>query len=260
MGYERVCWLDADMVVVRNMDEVFEVGGLDGEGRVFAATHACVCNPKGFGHYPRDWRPGECAFNNRGLMEGLGVPVTGEGGGGDAGGTKLADGGSNGHTSAICHGASLGQLNAGLILLRPSLSLLHSITTFLTQPSLSPTTLPFADQSLLSTLFHNRWTPLPYVYNALKPMREAGVHGGERVGGIWRDGEVKCVHYILTPKPWEMKEGAEMGVTEKWWWRVEGERKRWEEEMGLDEEGGKGASCGMQIGGVVGEGRWFVVG
>jgi hypothetical protein len=36
-GYARVVLLDADMLVRRNMDELFELP-LDGEGRVFAAT------------------------------------------------------------------------------------------------------------------------------------------------------------------------------------------------------------------------------
>ena len=58
--------------------------------------------------------------------------------------------------------------------------------------------LPFAEQSLLSRLFPRRWAPLPYAYNALKTLRWRGVHDG-----LWRDGEVRCVHYILTPKPWE---------------------------------------------------------
>ncbi|KAK3905127.1 nucleotide-diphospho-sugar transferase [Staphylotrichum tortipilum] len=239
-GYERVCLLDADMVVVRNMDELFGVE-LDREGRLLAATHACVCNPRGFGHYPRDWKPAECDVD---------------------GDSSSGRGNTNGAigTTTTYHGHSLGQLNGGLLLLRPSPPLLHSITTFLASPTLSPATLPFADQSLLSTLFHNRWTPLPYIYNALKPMREAGVHGGEMEGGIWRDGGVKCVHYILTPKPWELKGRSEGGVLEGWWWEVEGERRRWEDEMGIGADGEKGGSCSRQMGELVGEGRWSVVG
>jgi alpha-N-acetylglucosamine transferase len=58
--YERVVQLDSDMLVLRNMDELMELE-LDppeegGSGRrVFAASHACVCNPLGKTHYPEDW-------------------------------------------------------------------------------------------------------------------------------------------------------------------------------------------------------------
>ena len=59
--YERVVQLDSDMLVRRNMDELMDVveldaPGLRGEGeRVFAASHACVCNPLHKQHYPKDW-------------------------------------------------------------------------------------------------------------------------------------------------------------------------------------------------------------
>ena len=58
--YDRVAQLDSDMLVLRNMDELMELE-LDppsyaGKGnRVFAASHACVCNPLKKSHYPKDW-------------------------------------------------------------------------------------------------------------------------------------------------------------------------------------------------------------
>lgn len=58
--FERVVQLDSDMLVVSNMDELMTVEldppDLEGRGnRVFAASHACVCNPLGKEHYPKDW-------------------------------------------------------------------------------------------------------------------------------------------------------------------------------------------------------------
>ncbi|KAA8564920.1 hypothetical protein EYC84_010690 [Monilinia fructicola] len=68
--YERVVQLDSDMLVLQNMDELMELE-LDspetaGTGaRVFAAGHACVCNPLKKKHYPADWIPQNCAFTSQ---------------------------------------------------------------------------------------------------------------------------------------------------------------------------------------------------
>lgn len=58
--FDRVVQLDSDMVVLQNMDELMELKldppSAEGKGdRVFAACHACVCNPKKRAHYPKDW-------------------------------------------------------------------------------------------------------------------------------------------------------------------------------------------------------------
>jgi hypothetical protein len=50
---------------------------------------------------------------------------------------------------------------------------------------------------------------------------------------------VKNVHYILTPKPWELGEDgkgkeSEGDETDRWWWEVDAERRRWEAERGLN--------------------------
>lgn len=58
--YERVVQLDSDMVVFQNMDELMDLEldspAMGGNGnRVFAASHACVCNPLKKPHYPKNW-------------------------------------------------------------------------------------------------------------------------------------------------------------------------------------------------------------
>jgi len=58
--YERVVLLDSDMLVLKNMDELMELEldgkELEGKGeRVFAASHACTCNPARKPHYPKNW-------------------------------------------------------------------------------------------------------------------------------------------------------------------------------------------------------------
>lgn len=61
--YARVVQLDSDMLVLKNMDELMDIeldppnsGGIG--NRVFAASHACCCNPLKKPHYPRDWYVG----------------------------------------------------------------------------------------------------------------------------------------------------------------------------------------------------------
>jgi hypothetical protein len=58
--FDRVVQLDSDMLVLKNMDELMELEldapEVGGKGpRVFAASHACVCNPLKKPHYPNDW-------------------------------------------------------------------------------------------------------------------------------------------------------------------------------------------------------------
>ena len=58
--YERIVQLDSDMLVLKNMDELMDIEldppEMKGLGqRVFAASHACVCNPLQKPHYPKDW-------------------------------------------------------------------------------------------------------------------------------------------------------------------------------------------------------------
>jgi len=58
--YDRVVQLDSDMLIMQNMDELMEMEldgpELEGKGKkVFAAGHACVCNPLKKPHYPKDW-------------------------------------------------------------------------------------------------------------------------------------------------------------------------------------------------------------
>lgn len=58
--YDRVVQLDSDMLALQNMDELMDLEldppSVAGKGkRVFAAGHACVCNPLKKPHYPKNW-------------------------------------------------------------------------------------------------------------------------------------------------------------------------------------------------------------
>lgn len=201
------------MLVLRNMDELMdlELDAPDRAGsgeRVFAASHACVCNPLGKKHYPADWIPANCAFTTQHSHP------------------------QSAQTSGAPPTAGLGMPNGGLQVVNPSAATYELILARLSS-SAAVSGYEFADQSLLSDLFAGRWVALPYVYNALKTMRWEGVHGA-----IWRDGEVRNVHFILSPKPWDEEEGA--GVegrdeTHGWWQRCNRERLEREKREGIED-------------------------
>lgn len=87
----------------------------------------------------------------------------------------------------------------------------------------------FADQSLLGDMFQGRWVALPYIYNALKTLRLKGVHDA-----IWRDDNVKNVHYILSPKPWDEKtDGQSSDPSHTWWISLNAERLAEEQKSGI---------------------------
>lgn len=209
--YERVVQLDSDMLVLQNMDELMDIEldppSLQGNGdRVFAASHACVCNPLRKPHYPADWVPANCAFTTQhsdpDLAQTVGASPT----------------------------AGLAMPNGGLQVVVPSQAVYDRIVK--TLGSASTGSMEFADQSLLSDLFPGRWVALPYVYNALKTLRWKGVHDA-----IWRDDKIKNVHILLSPKPWDEKEGdkGKNDETHKWWWDYNDRRVAEEKSRGIDD-------------------------
>lgn len=132
--------------------------------------------------------------------------------------------------------------NGGLQVVNPSMEVYNRILERLQNPT-ATSHYDFADQSLLADLFPGRWVAIPYIYNALKTLRWKDVHDA-----IWRDEEVKNVHYILSPKPWDEKwrlemsdmaessrEAARLKVdkTHDWWWKINNERITEEERLGV---------------------------
>ncbi|KAI9800552.1 MAG: hypothetical protein M1825_004101 [Sarcosagium campestre] len=206
--YERVVQLDSDMIVLQNMDELMELE-LDpptsgGQGnKVFAASHACVCNPLNKPHYPRDWVPANCAF------------------------TSQHDAPDLAQTQGPSPTSGLGICNGGLQVVNPSKEIYNLILAQLNDSDVV-TKADFADQSLLSDLFRGRWVALPYTYNALKSLR--WVHKE-----IWRDGQVKNLHYILSPKPWDESPDALSAETAKWWFPANEERLAEENVKGIQD-------------------------
>ncbi|QIW95501.1 hypothetical protein AMS68_001019 [Peltaster fructicola] len=209
--YDRVVQLDSDMLVMQNMDELMDIPldapELEGDGnRVFAASHACVCNPLKKAHYPKDWIAENCAF------------------------TSQHSDSERAQTEGAPSNAGLGMPNGGLIVVRPAAATYDKISAALQSDITS--SYEFSDQSLLGDLFNGRWVGIPYIYNALKTLRWKGVHDA-----IWRDDKVKNVHYILAPKPWDeneedkKKEGRD--GSHQWWHDVNEKRLDDEKKSGI---------------------------
>jgi lipopolysaccharide biosynthesis glycosyltransferase len=102
-------------------------------------------------------------------------------------------------------------LNSGTVILKPSKeqydALIHAMNTHPDVPNML-----FFDQDLLAIVYRNRWKPLPYTYNALKPMRACHE-------SLWRDEDLKILHYILN-KPWKSRSYADdkvEGLHKLWW-------------------------------------------
>ncbi|KAI0785979.1 nucleotide-diphospho-sugar transferase [Abortiporus biennis] len=185
--YERIVMLDSDMIVMRNMDELME---LDLPSDWIAAAHVCACNPHDIPHYPKDWIPENCAHASVVHPTALTSPPV------------ITESSPRPYTL----------LNSGTVVLNPSQKLFDSISYYLSTSPLVPT-FSFPDQDLLSNLFVGRWKPLPWCYNALKTLRD--VHKP-----LWRDDEVRCLHYILAKKPWHLPRGTAGQYEEvhQWWW------------------------------------------
>lgn len=155
--FARVVFLDADMLAVQNMDELFTLELAEDH---IAACHACRCNPNRIASYPPSWTPDNCFYTH-----GRGVEHTSS--------AEMMD----------------DYLNAGLLVLQPDESVFADLMRKLSEVE-DLSGYPFAEQDFLNEHFDRRWQPLPYVYNALKtlPFQHPA---------LWDDAAVKNIHYII---------------------------------------------------------------
>jgi alpha-N-acetylglucosamine transferase len=133
--FARIVLLDADMLVLRNMDELFllDLGPHD-----LAASHACRCNPDKISTYPVDWQPENCHYSWQ--ERGDSAPE---------------------HLDRY--------LNSGLLVLTPDDAIFEQMSTEIaTIDDLSA--YPFPEQDFLNEFFAKRWMALSHTYNALKTL------------------------------------------------------------------------------------------
>lgn len=109
-----------------------------------------------------------------------------------------------------------GLLNSGTVVLNPSKKLADRLYEFFSANDQLLTYI-FPDQDLLAEFFAGKWKPIPWYYNALRTLRS--IHTD-----VWDDEEVRCVHYILSDKPWLSRRNPDVnvrhfGVLHDWWWQ-----------------------------------------
>ncbi|KAG0787851.1 hypothetical protein G6F16_008555 [Rhizopus arrhizus] len=137
--YERLVLLDADMLPLKNMDELMEMDLPQGW---IAASYACTCNPQKISHYPPHWVPENCAYT----------------GCADAQPPSISD--------------RANYFNSGLIVLSPDRDKYRQMISYL--DSIKDLNIyPFPDQDFLNEIFKGHWMPISYAYNALKTLQWA---------------------------------------------------------------------------------------
>ncbi|WP_413728648.1 glycosyltransferase family 8 protein [Sodalis sp. RH19] len=134
-GFSRLVLLDADMLALKNMDELFDIplpaGGI-------AACHACRCNPNHIATYPKSWVPANCYYTYSANPAALPADFT-------------------------------PYFNSGIIVLTPGEKTYDELAGQVAAIT-DLAAYPFPEQDLLNAYFQGRWLALPYGYNALKTL------------------------------------------------------------------------------------------
>lgn len=202
--YNRVCYLDADMLIMKpGLDAFVTDTKLPGPDWL-VANHVCACNKDKDPWADPSWTTENCAYT---LSPHPKPPI------------QPPKDGPQPHKL----------LNGGMFLFEPTEALWASVQQSLaTDPRVK--SYMFPDQDFLADFFEGKWLAVSYVYNALKTMQYWHPD-------MWRDEDVVVLHYIVD-KPWAKRIGPDGvagylgrdGITHRWWWDAyhewETERKR----------------------------------
>ncbi|OQU97399.1 hypothetical protein CLAIMM_03332 [Cladophialophora immunda] len=204
LGFTRAVFLDADMAVFQNSDDIFEfkLPARDWIG----ANHACVCNLDRDPWAPSEWNKGNCAYTPLNQPDEVAPEITSK-----------------------CR-PTYHLLNSGMFLFDPSEQLWSRMLRFF-NASDQLKNYQFPDQDFLAEFFCGKWHPLSWKYNALKTMR----YWHPR---IWSDDNLVVLHYIVD-KPWERQVSLDGvaghlgrdGETHQWWWNIFREWRTHRQEM-----------------------------
>lgn len=215
LGFERLCWLDADMMIFSNPSTLIFNNENDaylqgGDAMRIMATHVCVCNLDHDSWAPKEWVPENCAFTH--LKDSSEVPEVKN------------------------EPETFGQFNSGTFVYRPSKALSDFVLAKYNElGNARLRAMKFPDQDFLNEAFDSRWKSLSWKTNALKTWRYWHPN-------IWVDNEVGVLHYIVD-KPWAARvkpDGTagylgKDGETHQWWWK---EYENWQNERMKQNEAG----------------------
>lgn len=187
LGFSRACFLDADMAVFQNPDDVCNIAM---PRDWIASTHACVCIPDGADWAPHSWQKGNCAYTTLTRPD------------------QVADDTSSRPT--------YGFLNGGLFVFYPNEELWTRMMGFFNS-SERLKDYQFPDQDFLADFFRCKWKAVSWKYNAIKT--HPYIHPA-----LWSEDELVILHYIVD-KPWERRISdkgiaghmGRDGYTHKWW-------------------------------------------
>ena len=131
---KKCVFMDADMVVLKNIDELFELE----DDPNFAAVQTCICNPRKTASYPEYWKPENCPYTNEPHI----------------------------HKAHAATDERSRVFNSGLFVFHPNLTVFDQMITALDTWDL--TDFQFADQSFLNKFYNSTWHSIPPIYNMLK--------------------------------------------------------------------------------------------
>lgn len=235
--FERICWLDADMMIFSDPSPLVFSEANDeylkgGDGMRVMAVHTCVCNLDHDSWAPDDWKPENCAMTRPTAPDQL--------------------------ATVAPQPATLGNFNSGTFVYRPSAALSRFVKAkFEELGNKKLRAMKFPDQDFLNEAFDGRWSSLSWKTNALKTWRYWHTN-------IWRDDQVAVLHYIVD-KPWAARVSEDGtagylgkdGETHKWWWD---EYARWEAERRQQGETVLLETLGMYVAGGRGEKEMQAIG
>lgn len=202
-SYGTVVFIDADTLVLANPDAVFDTS-LPGSDWV-AAIHDCRCT--------LDKTTQGCPYTSlrhpAALESTVAVP----------------------HSQDKTAEYAQTRFNSGVFVFQPSAKLRDRVMEAFTKANHAA--YKFTDQAFLFDFFRDRWTPLTWQYNALKPFRPWH-------GNVWRDNEVKIIHFVMD-KPWSKRVSSDGiaglagrdGWTHSQWWIV---CEAWREKRAEDKQ------------------------
>lgn len=193
-GIDTLCYLDADMMLLGNMDSVFEAAAelpLD----CIAAVHDCVCSPDKMPWTPSSYTRENCALTPQSHPKALLKSKTVK------------------HDSPDTYHL----FNSGMFVFHPRKKLWNDMLEFFLTTDLLGS-FKFPDQDFMVHFFRNRWMSLSWKFNAVKTM-------AYRHQNVWREDGIICLHYIVD-KPWAKRIGrdgiagfkGQDGPTHRWWW------------------------------------------